>query len=147
MENQEKSSSMEQQIAKKIIFQKVNEWLGIELMEKEKILVGETFMQPDFYSKSERVIGQIFTHIGKTNRGQDNRIANDILKMLLLEKLEGKTYRKIIVVCDENKKKELLNGKTILAQCINQFNIEVELINIENELRDTLLIAQKRQRR
>ncbi len=147
MENQEKSSSMEQQIAKKIIFQKVNEWLGIELMEKEKILVGETFMQPDFYSKSERVIGQIFTHIGKTNRGQDNRIANDILKMLLLEKLEGKTYRKIIVVCDENKKKELLNGKTILAQCINQFNIEVEIINIENELRDTLLIAQKRQRR
>ena len=116
-------------------------------MEKEKIFVGETFMQPDFYSKSERVIGQIFTHIGKTNRGQDNRIANDILKMLLLEKLEGKTYRKIIVVCDENKKKELLNGKTILAQCINQFNIEVELINIENELRDTLIIAQERQRR
>lgn len=145
MENQEKSSSIEQQMAEQIIFQKVNEWLGVELIENAKIFVGKTFMQPDFYSKSDGIIGEIFAHIGKPKKAQDNKIANDILKMLLLEKLEGKTYRKIIVVCDENEVKKL-EGTSVLAECIRQFDVEVKMIDIETDLRDTLIAAQKRQR-
>ena len=107
MEKEEKSSSIEQQMAEQVIFQKVNDWLGIELVENAKIFVGNTFMQPDFYSKADGIIGEIFAHIGKPKKAQDNKISNDILKMLLLEKIEGKIYRKIIVVCDEDEMKKL----------------------------------------
>ena len=145
MEKEEKSSSIEQQMAEQVIFQKVNDWLGIELVENAKIFVGNTFMQPDFYSKADGIIGEIFEHIGKPKKAQDNKISNDILKMLLLEKIEGKIYRKIIVVCDEDEMKKL-KGTSVLAECIRQFDIEVKMIEIETDLRDTLIEAQKRQR-
>ncbi len=140
-----KSNSIEQQITEKIIFEKVKKWMGVELQNNPKIIVGNTFMQPDFYSESENIIGEIFAHIGKTKKGQDNKIANDILKMLLLEKLKGKTYRKMIVVCDEEEMKKL-RGASILAESIRQFGIEVKMIDIEADLRVQLVEAQKRQR-
>ena len=40
MGKEEKSSSIEQQMAEQIIFQKVNDWLGVELVENAKIFVG-----------------------------------------------------------------------------------------------------------
>ena len=70
------------------------------------------------------VIGYIFAHIGKPKKAQDNKIANDILKMLLLEKIAGKHYRKIIVVCDEQEEKKL-KGSSALSESIRQFGIEI----------------------
>lgn len=145
MERSEKSNSFEQQMAEQIIFQKVQNWLNKNLKENAKILVGKTYMQPDFYSKEDGIIGEIFAHIGKPKKGQDNKVANDILKMLLLEKLEKRTYRKIIVVCDEQEMKKI-TGTSVLAECIRQFDIEVKMINIETDLRTMLIAAQKRQR-
>lgn len=145
MERSEQSNSFEQQMAEQIIFQKVQNWLNKNLKENAKILVGKTYMQPDFYSKEDGIIGEIFAHIGKPKKGQDNKIANDILKMLLLEKLEKRTYRKIIVVCDEQEMKKI-TGTSVLAECIRQFDIEVKMINIETDLRTMLIAAQKRQR-
>ena len=81
-----KSNSIEQQNAERIIFEKVKKSLGIELKENPKISVGSTYIQPDFYSKDNHIIGEIFAHIGKPKAGQDRKVAKDILKMLLLEK-------------------------------------------------------------
>ena len=145
MERSEQSNSFEQQMAEQIIFEKVQNWLNKNLKENAKILVGKTYMQPDFYSKEDGIIGEIFAHIGKSKKGQDNKIANDILKMFLLEKLEKRTYRKIIVVCDEQEMKKI-TGTSVLAECIRQFDIEVKMINIETDLRTMLIAAQKRQR-
>ncbi|EGT4562027.1 hypothetical protein DFW19_08590 [Clostridioides difficile] len=89
-------------------------------------------------------MGEIFSHIGKPKKAQNNKIANDILKMLLLDRITGKTYRKIIVVCDEIEWKKL-NGKSVLAETIRQFGIETIKIEIEDEMRNTILEAQKRQ--
>lgn len=145
MERSEQSNSFEQQMAEQIIFEKVQNWLNKNLKENAKVLVGKTYMQPDFYSKEDGIIGEIFAHIGKPKKGQDNKVANDILKMLLLEKLEKRTYRKIIVVCDEQEMKKI-TGTSVLAECIRQFDIEVKMINIETDLRTMLIAAQKRQR-
>lgn len=144
MEGGEKSNSIEQQMAEQIIFEKVQYWLNKDLKENAKILVGKTYMQSDFYSREDGIIGEIFAHIGKPKKGQDNKIANDILKMLLLEKLEKRTYRKIIVVCDEQEMKKI-TGTSVLAECIRQFDIEVKMIDIETDLRTMLIAVQKRQ--
>ena len=50
-----------------------------------------------------------------------------------------------VVVCDEDEMKKL-KGTSVLAECIRQFDIEVKMIEIETDLRDTLIEAQKRQR-
>ncbi len=53
-------------------------------------------MQPDFYSEEDAIVGKIFVHIGKTKKGQDYKLADDILKMLLLEKMQNRTYRLLL---------------------------------------------------
>lgn len=143
-----KSSSVEQQFAGDIIFGLVEEWLQCKLESNVKVFLSDnsyTYIQPDFYSGDECIVGEIFSHIGKPKKAQDNKIANDVLKMLLLEKVKGKTFRKIIVVCDEEEEKKL-KGLSALAESIRQFDIEIKRVDISEELRSQLLNAQKRQR-
>ena len=62
---------------------------NINLEKNKKIFLADNafiYIQPDFYSEEDHVIGEIFAHIGKSKKAQDNKNANDILKMLLLEK-------------------------------------------------------------
>ena len=102
-------------------------------------------MQPDLYSEDKYIVGEIFAHIGKPKKAQDNKIANDILKMLLLEKITGKQYRKIIVVCDLSEKKKL-EGQSVLAESIRQFGIEILYIEISEDIRNQILNAQELQK-
>lgn len=82
---------------------------------------------------------------GNPKKAQDNKIANDILKMLLLEKTTGKQYRKIIVVCDLEEKKKL-DGKSVLAESIRQFGIEILHIELDAETQAQILKAQELQK-
>jgi hypothetical protein len=148
MEDSQKSSSFEQIIAEQAIFLSVRRFLNVELEQNPKLYLSDnkyTYIQPDFYSGKDLIIGEIFAHIGKPKKAQDNKISNDILKMLLLEKVSGKQYRKIIVVCDESELKKL-QGKSALAESIRCFGIELLYIPIDNNLRTKILNAQERQR-
>lgn len=51
-------------------------------------------IEPDFYFEEHSIIGEIFAHIGGNKRGQSTKIANDILKMLLIEKDCGRSLEK-----------------------------------------------------
>ena len=81
-----KSSSTEQQYVETVLFKQVEQVLNVKLEPNCKIYLADnafTYMQPDFYSEAECIVGQIFAHIGKPKKAQDNKIAIDILKMLL----------------------------------------------------------------
>ena len=148
METTHKSSSHVQMHAEDIIFQKVVALLGITLERNPKVFLADnafTFMQPDFYSAADKVVGEIFAHIGKPKKAQNNKISNDILKMLLLEKTTGKQYRKIIAVCDLAEK-EALEGKSVLAESIRQFGIEIIYIELDAETQAQILKAQELQK-
>lgn len=143
-----RSSSIEQQIAERKIFKRVLSWLSVPLSENPKIFLADnafTYMQPDFYSEEDMIIGEITAHIGKPRKAQYNKLSNDIMKMLLLEKVQNKVYRKIIVVCDTEIELSL-SGKSILAESIRQFGIEIKRFEIDDEQREILLQAQARQR-
>ena len=148
MSDTAKSSSIEQMQAEDIIFALTEKMLGATLEKNKKIFLADnafTYIQPDFYSAENLIVGEIFAHIGKPKKAQDNKIANDVLKMLLLEKITGQQYRKIIVVCDEAEKKKL-EGLSALAESIRQFGIEIMMVHIEDDLRTQLLEAQNRQK-
>ena len=143
-----KSSSHVQMQAEELIFKKVENILNLKLEKNKKIYLSDnkyTYIQPDFYSSEKSIIGEIFAHIGKPKKAQDNKIANDVLKMLLLEKTTGKEYRKIIAVCDEAEKKKL-QGDSVLAESIRQFGIEIMFVEIDEHIREQILEAQKLQK-
>lgn len=148
MESTHKSSSYVQAEAEKEMFKKIKAALDVDLKPNTTILLandGETYIQPDFYSEDPWIVGEIFAHIGKPKKAQDNKIANDILKMLLLEKVTGRTFRKILVVCDQ-KQKEKLKGRSALALSIEAFGIEIMDVDLDNNTRKNILQAQKQQR-
>ena len=148
MFDSKKSSSIEQVKAEDIIFSLVERKLGV-VLEKNPILYFSnnkySYIQPDFYSAQEQIVGEIFAHVGKPKKAQNNKIANDILKMLLLDKISKTTYRKILVVCDQEELKAL-QGQSALSESIRQFGIEVLFIELDEKIKQQILNAQDRQK-
>lgn len=147
MADTKKSSSLVQQRAEDEIFCMVEEWLGCKVSRNPKVKMCNDYsvhIEPDFYSEEHSIIGEIFAHIGGNKRGQSSKIANDILKMLLIEKDRCKSFRKIIVVCDEHEERTL-SGKSALVESIRQFGIELKRVEISDVLRETIIAAQNRQ--
>ena len=143
-----KSSSHVQMLAEDIIFQQVEKILDTKLEKNKKLYMANnsyTYIQPDIYSWEDGIVGEIFAHIGKSKKAQYNKISNDILKMLLLEKKSGKQFRKIIVVCDDIEYQQL-QGKSVLAESIREFGIEIIIVNLDETLRMKILEAQERQK-
>ena len=148
MDEFKKSSSKEQMEAEDVIFKLVESSFGCELKRNQKIYLLDnafTYIQPDFYSEELAIVGEIFAHIGKLKKAQDNKISNDILKMLLLEKIQQKSYRKIIVVCDKELEKKLY-GLSALAEGIRQFGVEIIKIDVPSDLKEEIIKAQHRQK-
>lgn len=140
-----KSSSHEQQSAEVYIASVVEEWLGCPVERNAKVILSEgVHIEPDLYSEKDKIICEIFAHIGSLKVGQQHKISQDILKMLLLEQCRETTYRKIIVVADD-KVEKYLNGKSFIAESIRQFGIEIKRINLSDELHTMISNAQARQ--
>ena len=144
----DKSRSDEQREAEEYLVDELEKKLGYPLKRNHDLSVPDTdgaYICPDFYSKEHHVMGEVFAHIGKPKKTQDNKIANDILKMLLYDEKTGIKHTKILVVCDEAEARKL-KGKSALAASIQTFGIEVVRIDLCDVLREKVLAAQSRQR-
>jgi len=140
-----KSSSHEQREIERYAFAEMEKMLQVPLQSNPKVFLAEgVHIEPDFYSEEEKIVGEIFAHHGKTKGGQNHKVAQDILKMLLLEKMQGITYRKYLVVCDKDMEK-VLTGKSALAESIRQYDIKLICVELPKELRNKILEAQNRQ--
>lgn len=140
-----KSSSMEQQNAENYMASVVEEWLGCMVERNAKVPLSDgVHIEPDLYSEKDKVICEIYAHIGALKVGQQHKISQDILKMLLLEKSKGTSFRKVIVVADK-KVESYLKGKSFIAESIRQFGIEIKRIYLSKEIYDNVSSAQVRQ--
>lgn len=140
-----KSKSDEQQKAEIIIGDRVEEYLTCPLKRNERVVLDEgVHIVPDLYSEQDRIVGEIFAHIGSLKVGQQHKISQDILKMLLLEKAKGVKYRKLLIIVDD-KIEEYLKGKSFIAESIRQFGIEIKKIDLPDGTYESVVNAQKRQ--
>ena len=115
------------------------------MKRNERVVLTEgVHIVPDLYSEKDRIVGEIFAHIGSLKVGQQHKISQDILKMLLLEKIKGVKYRKMIVIVDDTIE-EYLKGKSFIAESIRQFDIEIKKIDLLDETYEEIVNAQKRQ--
>ena len=140
-----KSKSDEQQKAEISIGNCVEKELSYPLKRNERVVLAEgVHIVPDLYSEKDRIVGEIFAHIGSLKVGQQHKISQDILKMLLLEKIKGVKYRKMLVIVDDTIE-EYLKGKSFIAESIRQFGIEIRIIDLPDEIHEIVLKAQRRQ--
>lgn len=140
-----KSKSDEQQKAEISIGNCVEKELSCPLKRNERVVLAEgVHIVPDLYSEKDRIVGEVFAHIGSLKVGQQHKISQDILKMLLLEKIKGVKYRKMLVIVDDTIE-EYLKGKSFIAESIRQFGIEIRKIDLPDEIYEIVSKAQRRQ--
>lgn len=140
-----KSKALEQQEAERYISAAAEIWIGCSLEKNTKVYLADgVHIEPDLYSEKDRVICEIYAHIGKLKVGQQHKVSQDILKMILLERSKGVTFRKILIILDDEVE-QFLNGKSFIAESVRQFGIEIKRIYVPEELRENVENAQKRQ--
>ena len=102
MTKRKESDSSFQREIEKAILQDIKTHLGITELSTNVILHlknnDKVTIIPDIYSEEECIIGEIHTHPGKLKTAQRNKVATDLLKMLLYETDFGKPFCKILVV-------------------------------------------------
>jgi hypothetical protein len=140
------SDSSEQQQAHKEILEPLNKTYNLNLVSK-KLLIGDTLFQSDGYSDEPPILCEIFSRIGEMKVAQFNKIGKDILKMLLIEKMHNKKFRKIIAFADEEAASCFAGGESWYSKVKDYFDIEIIVVDIPEELRTSLIAAQKRQYR
>lgn len=98
----------------------------------------------DGYSEEHGIMVEVFARMGKLKPAHYEKIANDILKLVMVEKLHNREYRKVLAVCGDEVEKYLM-GKSWKAHAVDIFNFEVIKVDIPLDLKEEILVAQGRQ--
>ena len=147
MEKRKESDSSFQREIEKAILQDIKTYLNIMELSTNVVLHlknnDKVTIIPDVYSEEDCIIGEIHTHPGKLKAAQRNKVATDILKMLLFEKDYGKPFRKIIIVTGKEEYDQL-NRNSYLSEAIKQYGIEVMLCELsESQKKQLSEVVQK----
>ena len=101
-------------------------------------------IKPDIFSDEHHLIGEVYTHLGKLKSSQVDKIAADILKMIVYNEDYGKDYEMYYVVCDEAVKKCML-GNAVISNAIHIHKVQVECFELNEVLKKKLSATMKRQ--
>ena len=103
-----------------------------------------TYIVPDIYSEKHRIIGEVHVHTKKLRSAQKDKLASDILKMILFEKEMSVKFEKVILVCGLEEK-AYLEGDSYIAEAIRQYKIKIEYIELKPEQQALLEDTVKKQ--
>lgn len=141
-----KSDSLEQRTAEDL----VRDWLSAEL--KAPLSHGAVTLQNsncsvqiDGYNEEAKVACEIYCRVGALKGSQPDKIASDILKLMLVEKDKGGTWTKIICFVDEEAA-NVLNKKSWLSEIARQTGVQCRIAPIEEAAKQKILAAQGRQK-
>lgn len=149
------SHSKEQKLAEEFILKKIKEQpYGFSFLQDKNgtLLNKNTYVKPDGIDWDRRAVCEIYAHIGPLKGGQIGKIAKDILKLHIfgecMEQNGKGTWEKYLFFADEEAKKLLdKDSSSWLSYAAENLGIEARVIKLPPDMRDSLLSAQKRQKR
>ena len=137
------SNSAEQQACELHIREAVEGRMGKRFEESHPSVL--TGIELDgFINDGKPILIEIWAHQGEAKGGQRHKLMTDAAKMLYCEKLLGKACRKIIAVSDDSAVAHL-RGRSWQAQFLESFGIEILILPIPEDVRDSVMKAQGRQ--
>jgi hypothetical protein len=97
----------------------------------------------DGIDRQNRALCEVYCHVGKLKKGHKGKLATDVLKLTYLEKALGGEWRKILGLTGEEAK-DYCTGNSWLADAARVFGIEVIFVELGEEKRRELEVAQLR---
>ena len=98
----------------------------------------------DGISRDKRILCEIYSRIGRLKSAQSDKVAADMLKLMLAEKALGGPWRKIICLADADAAKSF-QGRTWLGAAVRGFGFELHVVDVPPDVRSGLLAAQAKQ--
>lgn len=117
--------------------------LKFELVSSQLVL-DDCRIQIDGLNEKRRVACEAFARLGELKAGQKRKLGSDILKLLMLERVKGGEWRKILVVAGEETA-AWLSGSSWQARAVREFSIEVFRVPLERALATALRNRQEDQ--
>ena len=108
------SDSTEQQTAEGYLLNSLGNDINIALHPKKLLLPSGSSVQIDGINEEGKVLCEIYARIGKIKGSQPDKVASDILKMLLVEKLLGGNWKKYYCFASDEAA-ALFKGKSWVA--------------------------------
>lgn len=132
----------------------VEEWLVAALAKKLSITLSKkkwpleegSWIEIDGYSQSPLVLCEAWAHIGAAKSAQKNKVMADAFKLLFVNTLIKGSGKNILLFSDYEAAAHF-QGKSWMAQCLRNYNIIIEIIDLPPGLKNQVLKAQQRQYR
>ncbi|MDI6616523.1 MAG: hypothetical protein QME27_07395 [Syntrophaceae bacterium] len=143
--NDHPSDSLVQETAEVELLRLLSKKLGYVLVPHKIKLNQKSSIQIDGFSCEGRILCEVYAHIGALRGGQPDKIAADILKLNLSANRKGGQWRKILLFADETACRHL-RGASWLAEACSDSGIEIEVADINQDMKEKIATAQQRQK-
>lgn len=141
------SDSSEQRSAEPYILAAVGERFGVELEKKSIVLDGDSqAMEIDGYAPDPLILCEAWARIGPAKPGQQKKVMTDALKLVVARAELGgaEDCHAVLAFCDKTAAAPF-RGNSWRAAALRRLNIEVLVVNLPQDIRDSVVTAQKRQ--
>jgi len=144
MDSPHKSDSSEQKAAEAAMLRALESKLGITFDDKAKLQI-DAGVQPDAIHNDSKTVVEVYARIGAVRGAQLHKIKGDILKLAFIGVRLGDQWRRILCFASKEAA-SYVSGTSWVAQAARKFGVEVVVVDIPAETRESVLKAQTRQR-
>jgi hypothetical protein len=138
------SDSLAQRNAESVLRGLLEHRLGMALQTRRIDLGEDACVEVDGVNTEQRVICEIYCRIGRLLPAQKKKIAADILKLMVTERVLAGRWRKILCFADAGAAGEV-RGRSWLAKAVALEGIEILVLDLPAETRASIVAAQARQ--
>jgi hypothetical protein len=138
--------SAEQRRAEEYLIARLGESLGATLKKTRVEMPGGEWLEIDGACETPMILCEAWAHQGPPKPAQKNKVLADALKLLYVERLKSVPARKILLFGDKVAARRF-QGENWMARAMESFGIEIRIIELPPEMRNTVEEAQKRQYR
>lgn len=138
------SDSSAQILAEKHLISALSAELGVPVYSGTVSGLDDASANLDGYSSEHRILAEAFARHGKLKPAQKRKIAMDVLKLVVVERALGGSWRKFLCFADRDACAHL-SGASWLAHAIRRYGIEIRVFALPPTVRADVLEAQQRQ--
>ena len=138
------STSTEQQSAETYLIAALEKEIRVPLKPAKLVLKSGSTVQVDGVNKNKKILCEIYARIDKLKGSQPDKVASDILKMILVEKSLGGSWEKHYCFASQEAA-SYLKGKSWLANVASELGIKIHIYELPEQVANSVIKAQNRQ--
>jgi len=134
----------EQRTAEAVILAAVGAELGVSLTPRRLLLGDGVYIEVDGVCDEPPVLCEVWAHQGPSKVAQGHKVLHDALKLFLAAEVRTPRPRLVLALTDAAATSRF-RGRSWYALALHRLGVELLVVDIPQDLRDTLRAAQTRQ--